>query len=315
MLVRKWLDEGRMIGVTLGSGFAYILGGAVVALVEDMDALEVPVLGQMHGWQLTFFIVGLPGLLVALWMRATVREPARKGLGAEPSGSIPLREVVAYIVERRTAYGYHIFGVSIYIMVVYALNLWGPSYFIRTFDYGRAEAGLTFGILMILAGTAGLLVAGFGADRWFARGRLDAYPRTILISMVCMIPCAGMLGIVTNDLLGIVFMSLAVFLSAVQGGIAGGTLQLMSPNRMRGQIMAVYLLVGNLIGLGLGPTVVAATTDYVFGYDAAVGKSIALCAVVICPIGAAILWRGLGPVRAQIAERQALDDAGGGRRD
>ena len=302
-----------MIGVTLGSGFAYILGGAVVALVEGMDAIEVPVLGQMHGWQLTFFIVGLPGLLVALWMRLTVREPARKGLGTDPAGSIPLREVVAYIVARRAAYGYHIFGVSIYIMVVYALNLWGPTYFIRTFDYGRAEAGLVFGVLMILAGTAGLLVAGFGADRWFARGRLDAYPRTILISMICMIPSAGMLGIVTSDILGIVFMSIAVFLSAVQGGIAGGTLQLMSPNRMRGQIMAVYLLVGNLIGLGLGPTVVAATTDYVFGYDAAVGKSIALCAVVICPIGAAILWRGLGPVRRQIEERQSLDDAAGAR--
>ena len=72
-----------MIGVTLGSGFAYILGGAVVALVQDMGAIEVPVLGPMYGWQLTFFIVGVPGLLVALWMRATVREPARTGLGSE----------------------------------------------------------------------------------------------------------------------------------------------------------------------------------------------------------------------------------------
>ena len=71
-------------------------------------------------------------------------------------------------------------------------------------------------------------------------------------------------------------MSLAVFFSAFQGGISGGTLQLMTPNRMRGQVMAVYLLVANLIGLGLGPTVLAATTDYVFGADEAIGQAIAL---------------------------------------
>ena len=297
-----------MVGVTLGSGFAYILGGAVVAVVQDMGAIEVPVLGALHGWQFTFFIVGLPGLLVALWMQATVREPVRRGTGQETGSSLPLGEVVRYIADRRAAYGNHILGVSIYIMVVYALNLWGPTYFIRTFGYGRAEAGLVFGIIMIAAGTAGLLVAGFGADRWFARGRLDAYPRTIFISMLCMIPSAGLLGLVSDHRLGIACMSIAVFCSAVQGGIAGGTLQLMSPNRMRGQVMAVYLLAGNLIGLGLGPTVVAATTDYVFGYDGAVGKSIALCALVICPIGAFILWRGLEPVRKQIAERQAEEN-------
>ena len=38
------------------------------------------------------------------------------------------------------------------------------------------------------------------------------------------------------------------------------------------------------------------------------GQELALCALVICPVGAYILWRGLGPVRRQIEERQALDD-------
>ena len=115
-----------------------------------------------------------------------------------------------------------------------------------------------------------------------------------------MTPCAIALGFVNTPLTGIIAMSLAVFFSAFQGGIAGGTLQLMTPNRMRAQIMAVYLLAANLIGLGLGPTVVAATTDFIFGYDAAIGKSIALCATLLCPLGGLLLWSGMSKIKYEI---------------
>jgi MFS family permease len=289
-----------MIGVTLGSGFAYMLGGAVVGYVEDMGTIMVPVVGEIEGWQLTFFVVGIPGLLVSLLMLTTVREPARTGIVAPEA--VPVSEVADYLWQRRRAYGGHILGISIFIMVVYALNLWGPTYFIRTFGYTRPEAGWVFGLVMIGSGTMGLLLAGTLSDRLVSKGIHDAYVKIILFSMVAMIPSAATLAFLESDLLAIVFMSLAVFFSAFQGGLAGGTLQLMTPNRMRGQVMAVYGLSSNLIGLGLGPTVIAMTTDYVFGYDEAIGKSIALCAVILCPIGALILWRSLPAIGKQLAE-------------
>lgn len=71
--------------------------------------------------------------------------------------------------------------------------------------------------------------------------------------------------------------------------------------------MALYMLAANLIGLGLGPTVIAMTTDYVFGYDAALGKSIALCAAVLCPLGALILWRSLPAIRRQYEAQQTAE--------
>ena len=292
-----------MIGVTLGSGVAYMLGGAVVAYLDDIDQVVLPLLGSMQGWQLTFFIVGLPGILVSMLLVASVREPRRRGVGLDSAESIPLAEVVQYLWRRRRAFAGHIFGISIFIMVVYALNLWGPTYFIRIFGYSPAEAGWVFGLVMIGAGTAGLLLAGSVADAWMQRGTQDAYVRTILLSIICITPCAVTLGFTTNEIVGIVAMGLAVFFSACQGGIAGGTLQLMTPNRMRGQVIAIYMLVANLIGLGLGPTVVAATTDYVFGYDEAIGKSIALTAVVMCPLGGLLLWRSMPAIRRQIEEQ------------
>lgn len=298
-----------MVGVTLGSGFAYMLGGAVVAYVENMPQIVLPVLGAIHGWQLTFFIVGLPGLLVALLMMHTVREPPRRGLSANDVQAIALREVVDYLWSRRRAYGGHIIGVSIFIMVVYALNLWGPTYLIRTFGYTRPEAGWVFGIVMIVAGTSGLLLAGFIADSWMKRGVNDAYVRTIIVSIVGLLPCALMMGFATSDVVGIAAISLAVFFSAFQGGLSGGTLALMTPNRMRGQATAVFQLFANLIGLALGPTVVAMTTDYIFGYDAAIGKSIALCAAVLCPLGGYILWRSLAAIRTEVQAQNSVMSA------
>jgi len=210
-------------------------------------------------------------------------------------------------MAKKRAYFGHIFGISIFIMVVYALNLWGPTYFIRLFDYSPAQAGWVFGLIMIGAGTAGLLLAGALSDRLVNGGIQDGYIKVILFSMVAIIPCATALGFVENDQLAIVAMSFAIFFSAFQGGISGGAIQLMTPNRMRGQVMALFLLTANLIGLGLGPTIIALTTDYVFGYDAAIGKSIALCTVILCPLAALILWRSLPSINRLLEEQRTAE--------
>lgn len=297
-----------MMGVTFGSGLAYMVGGSVIAAVQEMDALVLPVVGAVQGWQLTFFLVGLPGVLIALLLMATVREPARRGVGAD-GPAIPLAEAARYVWDRRAAYGAHIVGISVFVMVVYALNLWGPTYLIRTCGYTSPEAGWTFGSIMIGAGTAGLLVAGAVADGWMRRGVADAYLRTILLSMLAMWPCVVALGFLPTDGLAIVGMSLAVFFSAFQGGLAAGALQLMTPNRLRGQVAALYFLIANLLGLGLGPTLVAIATDYLFGYDEAIHLSVALCGGVLCPLGAFVLWRGLTPIRRLLTQQLTVLEA------
>lgn len=299
------------IGVTIGSGLAYIIGGKVVQLALDIGSIDLPVVGATEGWQLTFFAVGIPGLLIAMLMM-TVREPARRGRlqASQPSSAgeapqVSIREVVSFILARKGAFLSHIFGVSIFIMAVFSLNIWGPEYLIRTFGMARAEAGLQFGIVMIVMGTSGLMCGGLLADRWFSKSTFDAYSRVILLSMACMLPFAAMLAFADTVALGLACLAGAIFFSAFQGGIAGGVIQLMVPNEMRGQAVALYFLMANLIGLGFGPTVVAAITDYVFKNDAALNKSLALTSVTLIPIAAIIMLSGLGKVREAVRSAQA----------
>jgi MFS family permease len=96
----------------------------------------------------------------------------------------------------------------------------------------------------------------------------------------------------------------AIFLTSAPFGVSAAAIQQMMPNPMRGQASAIYLFIINLIGLGLGPTAVALTTDYVFGYDNAVRYSLFIVSLLAHVIAAILLWAGLKPYRASVDRLQ-----------
>src|SRR2546423_6979813 len=73
------------MGIFIGSGLALIVGGSVVQATSRVPFVELPLLGIVASWRLTFLLVGVPGVLVALWV-ATLREPTRRGLVTDPVG-------------------------------------------------------------------------------------------------------------------------------------------------------------------------------------------------------------------------------------
>jgi len=241
-------------------------------------------------------------VLAAIFL-LTITEPERQGKISEAE-SVPIRDVVAFIMQRWRAIVLHIVGVSIFIMVVYSLNVWGPTYLIRTFDFGPAQAGLSMGLILALGAGAGLAAGGYWGDRWFSAGQYDAYSRVILYSMFGTLPFTVALGFELSIPVALTCLAIATFFSGFQGGLSGGLLQLLTPNEMRGQVVALFFLTANLIGFGLGPTILAACTDYIFQNDAAVGKSMALCAAILIPIASMIVIASLKHVNAAVAEMQ-----------
>ncbi|MEO8453216.1 MAG: MFS transporter, partial [Gemmatimonadota bacterium] len=96
-------------GVHFGSALALIVGGAIVQQVSGPGLIDLPLIGQIHRWQIVFWAVGLPGLLVAL-LALTIREPARAP--RKESEQTSFREVVAHIADRRGFYAAHFIGFS-----------------------------------------------------------------------------------------------------------------------------------------------------------------------------------------------------------
>jgi MFS family permease len=288
------------VGVYFGSGLAFIIGGAVIQLVTNAADITLPLIGTIRAWQLTFVGVGLPGILISLWV-FTIREPGRRNLATASGTSIPVREVVRFIWAGRRAYGAHFFGFSLMALAFNAIAIWSPTFLGRAFDFTPSEAGYSLGSIILVFGSTGIIAGGWLADTLAERGRQDATLRVGIIAAVGMTPFAIMAPLMPSASGVLMLYCPLMFFSSFGFGAAAAALQLITPNEMRGQVSAVYLFMINLIGIGLGPFLTGRITDAVFANDAAVGFSIAIVAGSSAPIAALALASGLRAFRAQRA--------------
>ena len=275
----------------IGSGIATIAGGTLIAM---MPAVTLPIVGELEAWQAIFMLVGLPGLLVALWVM-TLREPPRTGVksGLDPS----LAEVFSHIASNGRAYGLLISGYALSGLMWNGSIAWIPTYFMRHFGWTPGEVSLPYGLITMASGIAGVLLGGWIATRLRARGALDANIKIGLIAICIAMPAGIAATFAATTTLALALFTLFLFGCAMPWGCAAASIQEITPNQMRGQVSAIYLLFLSLIGMGAGPTLVASFTDYVFRSDAALGQSIALAIGIAAPLSALLLWLARRPYR------------------
>ena len=288
------------MGIYIGSGLAFVLGGLVVKFASGRDQFDLPLVGATRSWQLIFFIVGLPGLLMSLLLW-TVREPARRGLRKDDvAKSVPLRDVWAYARDNRATFLCLNLGMAFLTFSSYGASTWVPTLFVRKHGWSIQQAGMTFGLIVAVAGTLGIIAGGRLADRLRLRGRLDAELRVALFAAVGWLPWGILYPLVPSGFWAATFLVPAIFFSSAPFGVAPAAVQQMMPNSMRAQASALYLFVINLIGLGLGPTAVALVTDHVFHDKASVGLSLLIVSLVADLVAIVLLWRGQRPYRESL---------------
>lgn len=290
------------MGVFVGSGLALILGGLAVTATSGEAAVTLPLLGAVRPWQAAFIIVGLPGLLVAALM-LTVREPSRKERG-KAGGAVPsITDTFRFVGSRATSILPIVIGFGINAILSYGLAAWVPTFFIRVHGWTAGEVALAYGTILLTAGCSGILIGGWLADRLTARGKPDGALRASLFGMACVIPVVPFIGLGGTPALSLAALAWSSFFLGVPTGIAPAALHSITPNEYRGQVTALYLFAINLIGLGIGPTLVALATDHLFRSDLAVGHSLALVtgiASVVAFSFIAFARRGYGQLVAQM---------------
>lgn len=276
------------LGITLGGGLAYIIGGAVYEYFTVAGPLVLPYFGELRAWQTTFIVVGLPGFLL-VGMLALMAEPPRKGAATQTQNH-SLTEIGNHLRHRWQAYSGLILAVSLLSILGYGTMAWYPEYLIRNHGMSRGDAGSTFGLIFLTAGSVGTLVGGFSAKPLLARGYPDANLRLIFcIALLWLIPAALGPRASTPTLALVAAVPIVFFLNSYFA-LAIAALQRITPNRMRAQISALLLFMTNLFGLALGPTAVAALTDFVFNSDAALARSLGLLPLLVCPAAAALIF-------------------------
>lgn len=245
-------SSGVYIGICLG----FMIGG---------------VIAQQYGWRMALFALGIPGILYAVLVWATVKEPlkGRTDRQAKDVKSYSFKEVVNTLFSKKTfifialAAGFQAFN-------NYAIGNWLPSFFGRIHQMELQTIGITLGLIAAVGGGLGTFMGGYVTDRLRQKNiRWYCWLPAIAI-VVNMLPAAFVFfGVNTKFVLATLVLS--YFLSALYLGPSIGITQSLVPAKMRAFASAVLFFVLNIIGLGLGPFVIGAISDFLqpdFGKEA-----------------------------------------------
>jgi MFS family permease len=285
------------LGIPIGSGLALIIGGSVIDAITAVGPVTLPIVGITKPWQSVFLIVGLPGLILAVLAIMILREPRRHAPASQTQAGF--MEAFAYMIDNLAIYATLALGIGAFAIYALGANVWLPSYLQRVHGFTAGEAGRFLGISVLVFGILGSVSAGWLADALTERGYRDGLSRIGMIYAIGMFLCGAIGPIVPIRWLSLSLVAFSGFFSLTWAGVNVSVLQTITPIRMRSQVSAIYLLFTNIVGLGFGPTMIAASTDYLFKRDDAVGYSLTLVGTGSMALTCLILWMG----RREIARR------------
>lgn len=280
------------LGVTLGAAAGQILGGNVTYYFD---------------WRTAFFVVGLPGIVLAVVVRFLAVEPPRgmsdvMQTAAEDSPSIA--EGFRKMWANRAAV-HLVMGVTITSMIGYALTGWTPAYLIRSFGLNTMEVANFVAPVLAVAGVAGAVGSGKLAD-WLA-DRYGVHAQSYMIMALKLVALPFLLGfyLFENIYWAVGAYFFAQVLQSCYLGPTFALIQGLAPLKMRAVWAAITLLVINLIGLGLGPTAIGILSDlYVPRFGDESLRYALLTVALMTPWALFHYWRG-----GVLLKRQAIEKA------
>lgn len=306
------------LGITLGGGMAYMIGAWVYSAADEGVFNAWPVLNTLSPWQMTFVLLGLPGIVLSLLM-LTIKEPPRTGLQKTPSSGhlvssrasftptspefLSISQVLSYFWLKKRLYLSLFLAISLLSILGYGYMSWFIEFMMRRFEVPRKEIGINFGWMFIVFGSLGALAGGFMSSWLNKKAYLDANMRLVmLVALAWLIPAVlGPQAMQESS----AFWAAApcLFLLNSYFGVAIAALQLVTPNQMRAQASAVLLFMTNLLGFGLGPVLVGFFSDHLFSQhaSASLGYALSLLGLITCPLAALLIWFGLPAYRDALA--------------
>jgi MFS family permease len=266
------------LGVSAGIMLAYLAGGWVAENI---------------GWRQAFFIVGAPGLLLAVIVRFTVPEPQR---GASEqrvdSGRRPsLLAVTRFLLARRSFLNMAA-AAGLSSFVGYGVINFMPSFMVRSFGIDLASLGLWLGLIYGISGGFGFFMGGYLADHIGRRGHRKAL-RFIASAMIVTVVFSIPVFLATSAFWCLVALTVPMATSNVYLAPVLSQAQSLVSLRMRSVASALMLLIINVIGLAMGPPLTGLLSDVLeprFGSES-MRYSLLIVSVVLLPLAGWFYFR------------------------
>jgi MFS family permease len=271
-----------LLGPALGVGLALLLGGWTLEHLHAAGGLTL--FGAHYApWQALFICIGAPGLVIALLIALTIREPARTdaAIAARHSHASPrslfdaLRTTGDFLIP-------YVIGTTLIMLVQFAQAAWMPTFFVRRWGLEPHAAGQTLGPIFIVASIAGAIATGLLAKGADGQRTLERVVTIVLAGSAVLGPAIVLLPLVPSYALALVLFSAVAFSFSAIASLATAPMLLVMPSAVRGQSIAAGGFLLAVIGGGGGPLAVGVVTDYVLRDESKIGWSIALvCGVSV----------------------------------
>ena len=215
---------------------------------------------QHMGWREAFFIVGLPGLAMAVLARLILREPKRGAFDSAAHTSAPFAHVLQAMAKNRTFWMFSLGG-AMASLGGYGLNAWMVPHMLRTYHMSYTEVSFKFGLIALIPTAIGTFIGGWLGDH-LGKKDLRWYPLLPALSTAIMGPMFFLALQMQNPW----WLMVIWVLPSISGGIwfaplFGSIQNLVRPN-MRAFASAINLFVVNIIGLGIGPALAGAISTH-----------------------------------------------------
>lgn len=253
---------------TISMIVGYLIGGYLV---------------ESFGWRHTFIMIGIPGVLVAVLVKLTLKEPRLEKCSAVYIKPPSLTETFTVLWQQRS-FRHILIAFSVSYFFTLGVSQWQAAFFMRSHGMEAGDLGAWLALTWGVCGTLGNYLGGYCASSYAARKeKLQMRIASLLFAISGLVSLAIYLS--PNKYIALIFIAVTAVLTTLVGGPIFAAIQTLVRERMRSVAIALIFMVANLIGFGLGPLALGVLSDLLnptFGQE-----SLRYALALFCPGG---LW-------------------------
>lgn len=229
---------------TLSMVIGYLLGGGLI---------------EYYGWRTTFIVLGVPGVLMAIIINLTLKEPRLAQPKSTTSALPSIGSVFKVLCQQRT-FRQILVAFCVSYFFIMGISQWLATYLIRSHNMTPIEVGSWLALSFGLFGTLGTYLGGYYASH-FAACKEKPQMRMVAIAVSCYGVANLVIYLAPSKYMVLVFIAVGAVLSGFGNGPILAAMQSLVKERMRSIAVAITFMFANLIGFGLGPLALGVISD------------------------------------------------------
>jgi predicted MFS family arabinose efflux permease len=242
-----------------------------------------------HGWRAAFLVLGVPGIILALIIMVTIKEPKRGRLDRVSDDSTPtVIETLKFLWSQKAAV-HAMTGSGLSAFWGWGLMWFTPLFLQRTYGMDEGAAGGLLGQIYLVGGIGASLITAYIVARPSYTDPRKIARLLAVVTAIATIP--SFLAYYTHDL-GFAKLMWWIFIPAIYFyiGPAFALCQNLAAPKMRAMAVAISLLIANVLNLIIAPAIVGGLSDFFAGPGGADADSLRIAQLILAPTGLWAAW-------------------------